>query len=114
MEHGFTRKATADAGGMRHVLFNLIANAVKYSKPGQVVHIEFGRRADGDRNLYWVSDHGIGVATRDPETILVAFLRLHSTAEIAGAGAGLAIVQRIIERHGGRAWEARATGKGPT
>jgi PAS domain S-box-containing protein len=106
--------ATADAGAMRHVLFNLIANAVKYSKPGQAVHIEFGGRADGDRNLYWVSDHGIGFDMRYAEKIFGVFQRLHSNAEIEGSGVGLAIVQRIIERHGGRVWAESEIGKGTT
>jgi PAS domain S-box-containing protein len=106
--------ALADSGAIRQVVFNLIANAVRYAKRDQPVHIELGGRADGDRNLYWVSDHGIGFDMRYAEKIFGVFQRLHSNAEIEGTGVGLAIVQRIVERHGGRVWAESEIGKGST
>jgi len=107
-------KALADSGAIRHVVFNLIANAVRYAKRDQPVHIEVGGRTDGDRNLYWVSDRGIGFDMRYAEKIFGVFQRLHSNAEIEGTGVGLAIVQRIVERHGGRVWAESEIGKGST
>jgi PAS domain S-box-containing protein len=106
--------ARVDRGAIRHVLFNLIANAVKYAKPGESVHIEFGGRADGDSNLYWVRDDGIGFDMRYADKIFGVFQRLHTSAEIEGTGVGLAIVHRIIERHGGRIWAESEPGKGST
>ncbi len=106
--------AFADAGAMRHVLFNLIANAVKYSKPAEDVHIEIGGRSNGDHGVYWVSDRGIGFDMRYAEKIFGVFQRLHTNAEIEGSGVGLAIVQRIVERHGGRVWAESEIGKGST
>jgi len=104
--------ARADRGTIRHVLFNLIANAVKYAKPGEPVHIEFGGRTDGDFNLYWVRDDGIGFEMRYAEKIFGVFQRLHPATEIEGTGVGLAIVQRIVQRHGGRVWAESELGKG--
>jgi PAS domain S-box-containing protein len=106
--------ARADRGAIRHVLFNLIANAVKYAKPDEPVHIEFGGRADGDSNLYWMRDDGIGFDMRYADKIFGVFQRLHTSAEIEGTGVGLAIVHRIIERHGGRVWAESEPGKGST
>ena len=104
--------ASADHGAMRQVLFNLIANAVKYAKPDQTVSIEFGgARVEGE-NLYWVRDRGIGFDMRYAEKIYGVFQRLHSDADIEGSGIGLAIVQRVVQRHGGRAWAESEPGKG--
>ncbi|HEY8165027.1 MAG TPA: ATP-binding protein [Gemmatimonadaceae bacterium] len=106
--------AHADSNAIRHVVFNLIANAVKYSKPEAAVDIEFGGRADGDHNLYWVADHGIGFDMRYADKIFGVFQRLHTNDRIEGSGVGLAIVQRVVERHGGRVWAESEIGKGST
>jgi PAS domain S-box-containing protein len=106
--------AFADAAAMRHVMFNLIANAVKYSKPEMPVQIEFGGRNNADHSVYWLSDRGIGFDMRYAEKIFGVFQRLHSNAEIEGSGVGLAIVQRIVERHGGRVWAESEIGQGTT
>ena len=106
--------AFADSNAIRHVVFNLIANAVKYSKPEAAVDIEFGGRADGDHNLYWVADHGIGFDMRYADKIFGVFQRLHTNDRIEGSGVGLAIVQRVVERHGGRVWAESEIGKGTT
>ena len=106
--------AMADAAAIRHVMFNLIANAVKYAKPGEPVHIEFGGEGNADHTVYSVSDRGIGFDMRYAEKIFGVFQRLHTNAEIEGSGVGLAIVQRIVERHGGRVWAESEVGKGTT
>jgi PAS domain S-box-containing protein len=106
--------ARADRGAMRQVLFNLIANAIKYANPNGTIHIEFGGRTEGDHNLYWVRDQGIGFDMRYAEKIFGVFQRLHSDVEIEGSGVGLAIVQRVVQRHHGRVWAESEPGKGAT
>jgi signal transduction histidine kinase len=104
--------ARADRATIRQVLVNLLSNAVKYTKPAGTIRIEFGGRSDGDRNVYWVRDQGIGFDPRYAEKIFGVFQRLHTDAEFEGSGVGLAIVQRIMLRHGGRAWAESEPGKG--
>jgi light-regulated signal transduction histidine kinase (bacteriophytochrome) len=111
---GDVPNARADRGAIRQVVFNLIANAVKYSRPEGTIRIEFGGRHDGDHNLYWVRDEGIGFDMRYAEKIFGVFQRLHTDAEFEGSGVGLAIVQRIVQRHGGRVWAESEPGKGTT
>jgi signal transduction histidine kinase len=102
--------ALADAGAIRHVMFNLIANAVKYCKPDGKVHIEFGGDTDDGVSRFWVRDRGTGFDPKYAEKIFGVFQRLNTDVE--GSGVGLAIVQRIIEKHGGRVWAEAEPGKG--
>lgn len=102
----------ADRATIRQVLVNLLSNAVKYAKPAGTIRIEFGGSSDGDHNVYWVRDHGIGFDPRYAEKIFSVFQRLHTDAEFEGSGVGLAIVQRIMQRHGGRVWAESEPGKG--
>ncbi|GEM_PF-1155737 len=105
---------SADRTAIRQVVFNLIANAVKYAKPGEAVHIELGgTRRDGE-NVYWVRDRGIGFDMRYAQKIFGVFQRLHPDAEIEGSGVGLAIVERVVQRHGGRVWAEGQPGAGST
>jgi len=104
--------ASADHAAIRQVLFNLIANAIKYRKEGQAVSIEFGGSTEGEENVYWLRDRGIGFDMRYAQKIFGVFQRLHSDAEIEGTGVGLAIVQRVVERHGGRVWAESEPGAG--
>ncbi|HJT18032.1 MAG TPA: ATP-binding protein [Thermoanaerobaculia bacterium] len=102
--------ALADVGAIRHVMFNLIANAVKYCKPDGHVHIDFGGETTDGVNRYWVRDRGIGFDQKYSEKIFGVFQRLSNSVE--GSGVGLAIVQRIIEKHGGRVWAEAEPDKG--
>jgi PAS domain S-box-containing protein len=104
--------AHADRAAIRQVLVNLLSNAVKYAKPTGAIRIEFGGRSNGDHNLYWVRDLGIGFDPRYAEKIFGVFQRLHTDVEFEGSGVGLAIVQRIVQRHGGRVWAESEPGKG--
>jgi len=104
--------AHADRATMRHVLVNLLSNAVKYAKPSEKILIEFGGSSDGDHNVYWIRDRGIGFDPRYAQKIFGVFQRLHTDAEFEGSGVGLAIVQRIMQRHGGRVWAESELGKG--
>ncbi|MGN6186327.1 MAG: ATP-binding protein [Thermoanaerobaculia bacterium] len=99
--------ALADQATVRQVLVNLLSNAVKYSKREGVIRIEFSGARDGALNQYSVRDHGVGFDMRYVDKIFGVFQRLHGD-EFEGTGVGLAIVERIVARHGGT---VRAEGK---
>ena len=89
---------------IRQVWMNLFSNAIKYSskRPGPV--IEVGGYADERESVYYVRDNGAGFDMRQQHKLFGLFQRLHGTAEFPGTGVGLAIVERIVTRHGGRIW----------
>ena len=99
--------ALADPPTMRQALINILSNAVKYAKPEGPIRIELGGRRDGDMNAYWIRDHGVGFDMRYVDKIFGVFQRLHGD-DFEGTGVGLAIVQRVVARHGG---DVRAEGK---
>ena len=106
--------ALADRTTLRQVLVNLLTNAAKYAKPEGDIHIELGGQRDEAHNIYWVRDNGIGFDMRYAEKIFGVFQRLHNDVQFEGTGVGLAIVERIITRHGGRVWAESEPGKGAT
>ncbi len=97
---------TGDAGQLEQLFQNLIANALKFRRPGVAPRVEVrAERRDGATGGEWlftVRDNGIGFEQQFAEQIFVVFQRLHSRAEYPGTGVGLAIVKKIVERHGGR------------
>ena len=105
----------ADAGRMVQLFQNLVGNAIKFHTPGVPprVHIE-ARRAPGDPRqwLFRVADNGIGIDPKYFERVFVMFQRLHTRQEYPGTGIGLALCQRIVERHQGRIWIESEPGKG--
>lgn len=100
--------AVADEGLITIVLENLLRNAWKYSSRKNPARIEFGCRTEGDETIFFVRDNGAGFDSSYADRLFHPFQRLHSQAEFPGTGVGLATVQRIVARHGGRVW---ATGK---
>ena len=94
--------ALGDEALIRQVLVNLLANAVKFSAPREEVVVEVGAEAGQDTNRYWVRDYGVGFDPRYTEKLFGVFQRLHDSADFEGTGVGLAIVQRVIQRHGGQ------------
>jgi PAS domain S-box-containing protein len=93
-----------DLPTLRQVWVNLIANAIKYSGTRTVAKIEISGRTHGEENIYTVKDNGVGFDMRYAGKLFGVFQRLHAESEFQGTGVGLALVQRIVKRHGGRVW----------
>jgi len=104
--------AEADPAMMKQVWANLIGNALKYSGKRQGARIQIGARAEQAENVYWVRDNGVGFDMRYAGKLFGVFQRLHRAEEFPGTGVGLAIVQRVITRHGGRVWAEGHPGEG--
>jgi len=105
---------TADSRLMRIVLENLLGNAWKFTgKLAQAV-IEFGFTKEGEKKVYFIRDNGVGFDMAYADKLFAPFQRLHTDDEFPGTGIGLATVQRIIHRHGGKVWTEGQTGKGAT
>jgi PAS domain S-box-containing protein len=104
--------ARADRSTMRQVLVNLLSNAAKYAKKDGPIRIEIGATADDDYNTYWVRDFGVGFDMRFADKLFRVFQRLHPAEEFEGTGVGLALVERIVTRHGGRVWAEGVVGEG--
>lgn len=100
---------------LRVVMENLLGNAWKFSAGREVTRITVGRRPDADgQHVYFVRDNGAGFDMKFASKLFVPFGRLHSVAEFPGTGIGLANVQRIVVRHGGRVWVDAKPAEGAT
>jgi PAS domain S-box-containing protein len=106
--------AKADRDLIHHVLHNLLENAWKYSTKVEQPQIEFSVKALEGETVYIVRDNGAGFDMQYADNLFIPFQRLHSVAEFPGHGVGLATVQRIIHRHGGKIWAEAQPGKGAT
>lgn len=106
--------AQGDPALVRQVLVNLVENAVKFSANGAEPHVAIGHEPTADGDVYFVRDNGVGFDMAFADTLFGVFQRLHRTEEFPGTGVGLAMVRRIVERHGGRVWAEAAEGKGAT
>ena len=107
--------ANADPGLLRVVFENLLGNAWKFtSKKGATAHVEVGRCTDTNTKAFFVRDDGAGFDPAYATRLFGAFQRFHGQTEFEGTGVGLATVQRIIQRHGGRIWAESALGQGAT
>ena len=109
-----TPPAPADPSMIRQVLANLIGNAVKFTGQSEQPRIEFGGFRKDSRLVYFVRDNGVGFDERYAGKLFGVFQRLHHGNEFEGTGVGLAIVKRIVERHGGQVWAESQPGKGAT
>jgi light-regulated signal transduction histidine kinase (bacteriophytochrome) len=106
--------AAGDGRLLGIVLENLLGNAWKFTGKRDTAQIEFGRREEGEQTTFFVRDNGAGFDATYASKLFGVFQRLHAAREFDGIGIGLATVQRIIRRHGGRIWAEGEVGQGAT
>jgi PAS domain S-box-containing protein len=106
--------AYCDPALVRQVWRNLISNAIKFTTPKDLRKIEIGGHSEEGMNIYFVKDSGVGFNPAYTHKLFGVFQRLHKSDEFEGTGVGLAIVQRIVHRHGGRVWAEGKVGEGAT
>lgn len=106
--------AIGDPSLIRQVFVNLIGNAFKFSRKSSTPRIEVGWRTDADNTVFFVRDNGVGFNMKYAPKLFQVFQRLHNPEHYEGTGVGLAIVQRIIQRHGGRVWTESEPNAGAT
>jgi len=105
--------ADCDPGLLRTALENLLGNAWKYTSRNPDARIEFGSmQENGGETVYFIRDNGAGFDMQFADKLFVPFQRLHSSSDFPGTGIGLATVQRIIRKHGGRIWAEAAINAG--
>lgn len=97
---------------IKQVWQNLISNALKYSAKAEIKKIEIGAEESDEEIIFYIQDHGAGFDEKYLKKIFGVFQRLHSEEEFAGTGVGLAIVKRIVQRHGGKVWAEGKIGEG--
>lgn len=105
-------KVRGDAKLLRIALDNLIGNAMKFTGTRTDARIEFGMREEDTGPVFFIIDNGVGFNMDYADKLFGAFQRLHDTNEFPGTGIGLATVQRIIHKHGGRIWAKAAVDAG--
>jgi two-component system, sensor histidine kinase and response regulator len=106
--------AYADPTLINQVWFNLISNAIKYSAKKENPQIIIGCTESGDETTYFVKDNGAGFNMKFADKLFGVFQRLHNPKDFEGTGIGLAMVQRIIHKHGGKIWCQAEEGEGAT
>ncbi|MFH1968819.1 MAG: ATP-binding protein [Verrucomicrobiota bacterium] len=104
----------ADPSLLKQVYFNLISNALKFTRKRETAIIQVGCQKQKGELVYFVKDNGVGFDMQYVNKLFTAFQRLHSANEYEGSGIGLAIVHRIIRRHSGRVWIEAEADKGTT
>ena len=103
-----------DPGLMKQVFQNLLSNAVKFTRPRSLALIEVGQKDQDGSWVIFVRDNGVGFNMKYADKLFGVFQRLHRAEDFEGTGVGLATVQRIIQKHGGRIWVEAELDKGAT
>lgn len=104
----------ADPALLRQVLVNLVSNALKYTQQREAATIELGSEGRDGSPAYFVRDNGVGFDMQYADKLFEVFQRLHRAEEYEGTGVGLALVARIVDRHGGHVWAEAAPDRGAT
>jgi light-regulated signal transduction histidine kinase (bacteriophytochrome) len=104
----------ADPALLHRVYYNLLSNALKFSRSRSRTVIGIGTLQKDGKTVYFVQDNGIGFDMKYVDKIFKVFERLHDSSRYEGTGVGLAIVQRIVARHGGSVWAESEADKGAT
>jgi light-regulated signal transduction histidine kinase (bacteriophytochrome) len=107
-------RVECDAALMKQIFFNLLANALKFTRPRVEAVIEVGTLPENGGGTIFVRDNGVGFDMKYSDKLFGIFQRLHAKQEFEGVGSGLAATQRILRRHGGRIWVEAAVDKGAT
>jgi hypothetical protein len=102
----------ADASLLKQAFVNLLSNAFKYTRDADSAEIEVRFEQRGDEGVFSVRDNGAGFEMAQADRLFQAFQRLHRDDQFEGSGVGLSIVQRIVQRHGGRIWADATPGQG--
>jgi signal transduction histidine kinase len=105
---------TGDKSLLKQAFFNLLSNSIKYSRTKEAPLISINSYKEGDENIYTIKDNGVGFDMEYYGHLFKVFQRVHSPEEFEGTGVGLAIVQKIITRHGGRVWAEGKVNEGAT
>lgn len=107
-------KAMGDLALLKQVISNLLSNAVKFSGKKEISEIAIGSLQEAENIVYFIKDNGIGFEMKYAQNLFGVFSRLSNSEDYEGTGVGLALVKRIIERHGGRVWANSEPGNGAT
>jgi PAS domain S-box-containing protein len=106
--------ARGDTTLIRQVLINLLSNAIKFTRHREKAVIEIGGHSNAEGDTYYVKDNGVGFDSKYSDKLFGVFQRLHRQDEFEGTGVGLALVQRIVHRHGGQVWAEGKVNEGAT